>query len=295
MLPIVPGYFGAEQGDERRLAAEAQAVGFPLLIKAVAGGGGKGMRIVRNAGEVPAALASARGEAERAFGDGRVMLERFIERARHVEVQVIADAHGHCLHLLERDCSLQRRHQKVIEEAPAPGISQALRERLHAYAVAGARAVAYENAGTMEFVVDGEECFFLEMNTRLQVEHPVTEMILGIDLVEWQLRIAAGEPLPLKQDEVRGVGHAFEARLYAEDPRRNFPAHERQIADELSWPCADAHVRIDAGFAAGDTVGIHYDALLAKFIVSGGSDRSRPTALARLAREPRGYVAASKA
>jgi acetyl/propionyl-CoA carboxylase alpha subunit len=182
-VPVVPGYFGAEQ-DERRLAHEAQAVGFPLLIKAVAGGGGKGMRIVRVAQELPAALAAARGEAERAFGDARVMLERFIERARHVEVQIIADAHGHCLHLLERDCSLQRRHQKVIEEAPAPAISAALRTRLHAYAVAGARAVGYENAGTMEFVVDGAECFFLEMNTRLQVEHPVTEMILGIDLVE---------------------------------------------------------------------------------------------------------------
>ena len=278
-VPVVPGYFGTEQGDER-LLREAQGVGFPLLIKAVAGGGGKGMRIVREAGEVIAALASARGEAERAFGDGRVMLERFIERARHVEVQVIADAHGHCLHLLERDCSLQRRHQKVIEEAPAPGISQALRARLHAYAVAGARAVGYENAGTMEFVVDGEECFFLEMNTRLQVEHPVTEMILGIDLVEWQLRIASGEPLPLTQEEVRASGHAFEARLYAEDPRRGFLPTSGRLS-ELIWPEPSAHVRIDAGFAAGDTVGIHYDALLAKLIVVAAD---RDSALARLAR-----------
>ena len=278
-VPVVPGYFGIEQADER-LAREAQAVGFPLLIKAVAGGGGKGMRIVREAAEVTAALASARGEAERAFGDGRVMLERFIERARHVEVQVIADAHGHCLHLLERDCSLQRRHQKVIEEAPAPAISQALRARLHAYAVAGARAVGYENAGTMEFVVDGEECFFLEMNTRLQVEHPVTEMILGIDLVEWQLRIAAGEALPVTQEEVRARGHAFEARLYAEDPRRGFLPTSGRI-NELIWPKQSAHVRIDAGIAAGDTVGIDYDALLAKLIVVAAD---REGALAELAR-----------
>ena len=278
-VPVVPGYFGTEQGDER-LAREAQAVGFPLLIKAVAGGGGKGMRIVREAAEVPAALASARGEAERAFGDGRVMLERFIERARHVEVQVFADAHGHCLHLLERDCSLQRRHQKVIEEAPAPGLSQALRARLHAYAVAGARAVGYENAGTMEFVVDGEECFFLEMNTRLQVEHPVTEMILGIDLVEWQLRIACGEALPLTQDEVRASGHAFEARLYAEDPRRGFLPTSGRLS-ELVWPAPSTRVRIDAGIAAGDSVGIHYDALLAKLIVTAGD---RDAALAELSR-----------
>ena len=265
-VPIVPGYFGAEQ-DEERLAAKAQALGFPLLIKALAGGGGKGMRIVREPSEFSAALASARGEAERSFGDSRVMLEHFIERARHVEVQVIADRHGNCLHLLERDCSLQRRHQKVIEEAPAPGLSAALRARLHSWAVAGARAVDYENAG-----------FFLEMNTRLQVEHPVTEMILGIDLVEWQLRIAAGEPLPLKQDEVRGVGHAFEARLYAEDPRRNFLPTSGKL-QTLSWPCGDVRLRIDAGVVQGDTLGVHYDALLAKIIV-GGSDRA--DALARL-------------
>jgi 3-methylcrotonyl-CoA carboxylase alpha subunit len=278
-VPIVPGYFGAEQ-DERRLAHEAQALGFPLLIKAVAGGGGKGMRIVRVAQELPAALAAARGEAERAFGDARVMLERFIERARHIEVQIIADAHGHCLHLLERDCSLQRRHQKVIEEAPAPAISAALRARLHAYAVAGARAVGYENAGTMEFVADSAECFFLEMNTRLQVEHPVTEMILGIDLVEWQLRVAAGEALPLTQDEVRGSGHAFEARLYAEDARRGFLPTSGTLT-ELAWPATGARVRIDAGVAAGDRVGTHYDALLAKLIVTAGE---RAEALSELAR-----------
>jgi 3-methylcrotonyl-CoA carboxylase alpha subunit len=282
-VPVVSGYFGAEQ-DERHLAREAQAVGFPLLIKAVAGGGGKGMRVVREAAALPEALAAARGEAERAFGDGRVMLERFIEHARHIEVQIIADRHGHCLHLLERDCSLQRRHQKVIEEAPAPAISQALRARLHGYAVAGARAVGYENAGTMEFVADAEECFFLEMNTRLQVEHPVTEMILGIDLVEWQLRIAAGEALPLTQDEVRARGHAFEARLYAEDPRRGF-LPTSGVLTSLVWPAQDAQVRIDTGVAAGDRVGIHYDAMLAKIIVAG---TSREDALAQLARALQG-------
>jgi 3-methylcrotonyl-CoA carboxylase alpha subunit len=278
-VPVVPGYFGAEQ-DERRLTHEARAVGFPLLIKAVAGGGGKGMRIVRDAGELPAQLASARGEAERAFGDARVMLERFLEHARHVEVQIIADRHGNCLHLLERDCSLQRRHQKVIEEAPAPELSSALRTRLHGYAVAGARAVGYENAGTMEFVVAAEECFFLEMNTRLQVEHPVTEMILGIDLVEWQLRIAAGETLPLQQDEVRARGHAFEARVYAEDPRRGFLPTSGKL-QALAWPKHSARVRIDAAVEAGDQVGTHYDALLAKLIVIG---RDRGDALAQLQR-----------
>jgi 3-methylcrotonyl-CoA carboxylase alpha subunit len=282
-VPVVPGYFGAEQ-DEQHLARQAQALGFPLLIKAVAGGGGKGMRIVREAAALADGLAAARGEAERSFGDGRVMLERFIERARHIEVQVIADRHGHCLHLLERDCSLQRRHQKVIEEAPAPGISNALRARLHSYAVAGARAVGYENAGTVEFVADGEECFFLEMNTRLQVEHPVTEMILGIDLVEWQLRIAAGEALPLTQDEVRARGHSFEARLYAEDPRRGF-LPTSGVLRTLVWPAQGDRVRIDAGVAEGDRVGIHYDAMLAKIIVVG---ESREEALAHLVQALRG-------
>jgi 3-methylcrotonyl-CoA carboxylase alpha subunit len=278
-VPVVPGYFGAEQ-DDVRLAHEAQAVGFPLLIKAVAGGGGKGMRIVRAVSEFAAGLAAARGEAERAFGDARVMLERFIERARHVEVQIIADRHGNCLHLLERDCSLQRRHQKVMEEAPAPDLSSALRTRLHAYAVAGARAVAYENAGTMEFVVAGEECFFLEMNTRLQVEHPVTEMILGVDLVEWQLRIAAGEALPLAQEAIRAQGHAFEARLYAEDPRRGF-LPTSGVLQELTWPAASARVRIDAAVVAGDRVETFYDALLAKLIVLGADRADALTQLAR--------------
>jgi 3-methylcrotonyl-CoA carboxylase alpha subunit len=266
-VPIVPGYLG-EQQDEATLLREAQRIGFPLLIKAVAGGGGKGMRVVRTPAEFSAALASARGEAERAFGDDRVMLERYIEHARHVEVQVIADRHGNCLHLFERDCSLQRRYQKIIEEAPAPGLSPQLRSRLHAAAVAAARAVNYENAGTIEFVVGGEEFYFLEMNTRLQVEHPVTELILGIDLVEWQLRVARGEALPA-QDTLRPTGHAFEARIYAEDPRRSFLPTGGRLR-ELVWP---AGVRVDAGVEAGDRVDTDYDALLAKLIV-GGSDRA---------------------
>jgi 3-methylcrotonyl-CoA carboxylase alpha subunit len=284
-VPIVPGYFGAAQEDAL-LSAEAAKVGYPLLIKAVAGGGGKGMRVVRAPGDFAAALSAARGEAERSFGDARVMLERYIEHARHVEVQVLADRHGNCLHLLERDCSLQRRYQKVIEEAPAPDLAPETRSRLHAAAVAAARAVGYENAGTVEFVVDGREFFFLEMNTRLQVEHPVTEMILGLDLVELQLRVAAGEKLTLKQDEIRPHGHAFEARVYAEDPRRNFLPSGGRVR-ELQWPQAANTVRVDAAVAAGDRVVIDYDALLAKLIV-WGNDRGQALAgLRRALRECR--------
>jgi 3-methylcrotonyl-CoA carboxylase alpha subunit len=284
-VPIVPGYFGAAQEDAL-LAAEAVKVGYPLLIKAVAGGGGKGMRVVRAPGDFAAALGAARGEAERSFGDARVMLERYIEHARHVEVQVLADRHGNCLHLLERDCSLQRRYQKVIEEAPAPDLAQETRSRLHAAAVAAARAVGYENAGTVEFVVDGKEFFFLEMNTRLQVEHPVTEMILGLDLVELQLRVAAGEKLTLKQDEIRPHGHAFEARIYAEDPRRNFLPSGGRVR-ELQWPQAANTVRVDAAVAAGDRVVIDYDALLAKLIVWGGDRQQALAVLRRALRECR--------
>jgi len=261
-VPVVPGYLGESQ-DPAALAREADRVGYPLLVKAVAGGGGKGMRVVRSAAEFAGALAAAKGEAERAFGDGRVMLERYIEHARHVEVQVIADGHGNTLHLLERDCSLQRRYQKIIEEAPAPGLSAALRKRLHEAAVAAARAVQYRNAGTVEFVVDGEDFFFLEMNTRLQVEHPITEAILGLDLVELQLRVAAGEALSLKQDDIKASGHAFEARIYAEDPRRNFLPTGGRVR-ELTWP---AGVRVDTAVAAGDRIVTDYDALMAKLIV----------------------------
>jgi 3-methylcrotonyl-CoA carboxylase alpha subunit len=269
-VPVVPGYFGEHQ-DDAFLAAEAGRIGYPLLVKAVAGGGGKGMRVVRSANELTMALAAARGEAERAFGNARVMLERLIERARHVEVQVIADRHGNCLHLLERDCSLQRRYQKVIEEGPAPGLSATLRAQLHAAAVAAARAVQYENAGTVEFVVDGDEFFFLEMNTRLQVEHPVTEMIAGFDLVELQLRIAAGEPLGFEQEDVSARGHAFEARIYAEDPRRAFlPTAGRLRA--LIWPEHSESVRVDSAVDEGDRVVTDYDALLAK-LITWGADR----------------------
>ena len=275
-VPVVPGYLGERQ-DEPTLMREAERVGYPLLVKAIAGGGGKGMRVVRARDELSAALAAASGEAVRAFGDGRVMLERYIERARHVEVQVIGDSHGNMLHLLERDCSLQRRYQKIIEEAPAPGLSAALRKRLHDAAVAAARAVDYRNAGTIEFVVHGEEFFFLEMNTRLQVEHPVTEAILGLDLVELQLRVAAGEALSISQNTITSAGHAFEARLYAEDPRRNFlPAGGR--VRELTWP---ARVRIDAAVEKGDRVVTDYDALLAKLIVHAAN---RELALVELQR-----------
>jgi len=263
-VPVVPGYLGERQ-DEATLIREAKRVGFPLLVKAVAGGGGKGMRVVPAAADLPVALAAARGEAERAFGNGRVMLERYIERARHVEVQVIADSQGNTLHLLERDCSLQRRYQKIIEEAPAPDLAAAVRARLHEAAVAAARAVQYENAGTVEFVVDGEEFFFLEMNTRLQVEHPITEAVLGLDLVELQLRVAAGEPLQIKQADIQARGHAFEARVYAEDPRRSFLPTGGRVR-KLSWP---AGVRIDAAVEQGDRIVTDYDALLAKLIVHG--------------------------
>ena len=264
-VPVVPGWQGEDQSDAT-LEREAAGVGFPLLVKAIAGGGGKGMRVARSAAEVPAALSAARGEASRAFGDARLLLERYIESPRHVEVQVIADRHGKCLHLFERDCSLQRRYQKVIEECPAPGLSPALRERLYGAAVRAAQAVGYENAGTVEFIVAGEEGWFLEMNTRLQVEHPVTEAVLGIDLVEWQLRVAAGEALPAQPAAPRG--HAFEARVYAEDPRHGYlPAGGR--VEVLRWPERD--VRVDAAVEQGDRVVTDYDALLAKVIVHGAS------------------------
>ena len=266
-VPLVPGYHGDDQ-DAAQLAAHAAAVGFPVLIKASAGGGGKGMRIVESAGEFRAALEGARREALKAFGDERVLLERYLRRPRHVEIQVFADQHGECIHLHERDCSIQRRHQKIIEEAPAPGLSPAMRERMGAAAVTAARAVGYEGAGTVEFIVADGEFYFMEMNTRLQVEHPVTEMITGLDLVEWQIRVAAGEPLPLSQAAVRSSGHAVEARIYAEDPEREFLPSTGTIA-HLRWPQAEPAVRIDSGIRQGDAVTVHYDPLLAKLIVHG--------------------------
>jgi 3-methylcrotonyl-CoA carboxylase alpha subunit len=281
-VPVLPGYDGEDQTDGV-LEAEALRLGFPLLVKPTAGGGGKGMRIVRSAGELSAALAGARREAAKAFGDPRLLLERFVEKGRHVEIQVFADRHGDAVHLFERDCSLQRRHQKVIEEAPAPGLEPVTREAMGAAAVAAARAVGYVGAGTVEFLYDGRGFYFLEMNTRLQVEHPVTEMITGLDLVEWQLRIADGERLPLSQAQLTRRGHAVEARLYAEDPERGFLPSTGRIA-RLRFPTEDAHLRVDAGVGEGDEVTIHYDPMIAK-LIAWGADRLEALDRLRLALE----------
>ena len=278
-VPLLPGYHGERQ-DAHFLADQANRIGFPLMIKAVSGGGGRGMRIVSRADEFAAALDAARQEAASAFGDDRVLLERYLTDPRHIEVQVFADRHGNAIHLFERDCSVQRRHQKVIEEAPAPGLDSDRRAAMGRAAVAAARAVGYEGAGTVEFVANADGFFFLEMNTRLQVEHPVTEMITGFDLVEWQLRVAAGEPLPVAQDAVRIDGHAIEARIYAEDPERDFaPSIGRLALFRIPEPTRD--VRIDTGFATGDAVSAHYDAMLAKLICRGAT---REAALATLRR-----------
>ena len=279
-VPLVPGYYGAEQGLEA-LAAEAQRIGFPVLVKASAGGGGRGMRIVRTAGEFGAALASAQREAASAFGDPSVLLEKYIEAPRHIEVQIFGDRHGNLVHLFERDCSLQRRHQKVIEEAPAVQLSAAQRKVLFDSALAAGRAVHYLGAGTVEFVVDAQgEIYFIEMNTRLQVEHPVTEAITGLDLVEWQLRVAAGEPLPRAQHEIQQHGHAVEVRVYAEDPDLDFRPSTGRIA-HLRFPPAAPGVRIDTGVSAGDAVSPFYDAMVAKIIATG---EDRAGALQRMAR-----------
>ena len=240
-VPCAPGYLGDEQSDER-LSAEAATLGLPLLVKAVAGGGGRGMRLVQSMAELPAALAGARREADSAFGDGRLMLEKLIENGRHIEIQIFADAHGNAIHLGERDCTAQRRRQKVIEESPSPIVNAALREAMGRDAVAAALAVGYQGAGTVEFIVDAElKHYFLEMNTRLQVEHPVTECVTGLDLVEWQLRIAAGEPLPLRQEQVRFSGHAIEARLYAEDPYDDFKPQTGRVVGWAARRGADSH------------------------------------------------------
>ncbi len=261
-VPVLPGYHGEAQ-DAAVLAEQAERVGFPLVIKAISGGGGRGMRVVRAAPDFAACLAAAQQEARSSFGDARVLIERYLDRPRHVEVQVFADTHGHAVHLFERDCSAQRRHQKVIEEAPAPGLDAMQRDAMGEAAVAAARAAGYVGAGTVEFVLGGEHFWFLEMNTRLQVEHPVTECVTGFDLVEWQLRIAAGETLPASGSQITLHGHAMEARLYAEDPARGFaPAAGRLAAFRMS---RDA--RVDTGYAAGDAVGTQYDAMLAKVIV----------------------------
>jgi len=281
-VPVLPGYDGADQSDAALTTAAVQ-VGFPLLVKPTAGGGGKGMRIVRAAAELLEALASARREAAKSFGDDRLLLERFVEVGRHVEIQIFADSHGNAVHLFERDCSLQRRHQKVIEEAPAPGLSDATRTAMGEAAVAAARAVAYEGAGTVEFLYDGSGFYFLEMNTRLQVEHPVTEMITGIDLVEWQLRVACGESLPLKQQEITRNGHAVEARLYAEDPARGFLPSTGTLS-RLRFPAQLEHVRVDAGVEQGDSVTVHYDPMIAK-IIAWAPDRGSAIDRLRVALE----------
>ncbi len=282
-VPIVPGYHGGDQTPDG-LAREAERIGYPILIKARAGGGGKGMRRVATASEFAAALAAAQREALASFADDHVIIERFVSKPRHIEVQVFADAHGNALHVFERDCSLQRRHQKVIEEAPAPGISQDMRAVMGEAAVKAARAVGYQGAGTVEFIVDAsaglslDRFYFMEMNTRLQVEHPVTEAITGHDLVDWQFRVAAGELFELKQSDLMIRGHAFEARLYAEDAERDFvPATGR--LRHLRLP--ERQVRVDTGVREGDEISPYYDPMIAKLIVHGPT---RHSALKRLAR-----------
>ncbi|MFO1321110.1 MAG: acetyl/propionyl/methylcrotonyl-CoA carboxylase subunit alpha [Burkholderiales bacterium] len=277
-VPLVPGYHGESQ-DPALLASEAERIGYPVLIKASAGGGGKGMRIVEAPAQLAEAVASAKREAASSFGDDRLLIEKYLTRPRHVELQVFADTQGNCVHLFERDCSVQRRHQKVVEEAPAPGMTAQRRRLMGSAAVAAARAVDYVGAGTVEFILDASgEFYFMEMNTRLQVEHPVTEMITGLDLVEWQLRVAAGEPLPLTQEQVTMRGHAVEVRVYAEDPARGFlPAIGR--LEHLREPLPSPHVRVDTGVREGDTIGVNYDPMIAKLICW---DVDRDAALRRL-------------
>ncbi|WP_243020856.1 acetyl/propionyl/methylcrotonyl-CoA carboxylase subunit alpha [Simplicispira sedimenti] len=285
-VPLVPGYHGANQ-DAALLQAEADRIGYPVLIKASAGGGGKGMRAVDKAEDFAAALASCKREAINSFGDDAVLIEKYVQRPRHIEIQVFGDTHGNYVYLFERDCSVQRRHQKVLEEAPAPGMTPEMRAQMGLAAVAAARAVHYVGAGTVEFIVeqrpDGSmNFFFMEMNTRLQVEHPVTEAITGQDLVEWQLRVAAGEPLPLQQDELRITGHAIEARICAENPDNNFLPATGQLAVYGLPDCVAFErgaVRVDSGVRQGDAISPFYDSMVAKLIVHGDT---REQALARL-------------
>ncbi len=272
--PVVPGYLGDNQ-DSDVLSAKAQELGFPLLIKASAGGGGRGMRRVDDAQGFGAALDGARREANAAFGDDRVLLERLIQAPKHIEVQVLGDIHGNVVYLFERDCSTQRRHQKVVEEAPAPTVSQRLRTTMGEAAVRAARAIDYVGAGTVEFIMEDENFYFMEMNTRLQVEHPVTEAILGLDLVELQLRVATGEPLPFVQDDLQIEGHAIEVRIYAENPKRNFLPSSGKL-HHVAWP---EGVRVDAGVETGSDVPVHYDPMMAKIIAHAPD---RPAAIAAL-------------
>jgi len=285
-VPVVPGYTGADQ-DPALLAREAQRIGFPLMIKAAHGGGGKGMRIVRNAGEFSANLESCQREAKNAFGRDRVLLERYIQTPRHIEFQIFGDRHGNVIHLNERECSAQRRYQKVLEETPSPFLTTQLRTRMGDAAIAAGRALGYVNAGTVEFIVgadaqqSGSDFYFMEINTRLQVEHPVTEMVLHQDLVELQLRVAAGEALPgslMRNKSVPADGHAIELRLYAEDPQQGFLPGSGKL-ERLRLPAPDEHVRVDAGVIEGDSVTIFYDPMIAKLIVW---DRTRAEALQRM-------------
>ena len=285
-VPVTPGYMGDDQSLER-LRREAEATGYPVLIKAVAGGGGKGMRKVDAPAEFEAALASCRREALASFGDDKVLIEKYVTRPRHIEVQVFADSHGNGVHMFERDCSLQRRHQKVIEEAPAPGMDEVTREAVCSAAVRAALAVGYVGAGTVEFIADGSEglrpdrIWFMEMNTRLQVEHPVTEMITGLDLVEWQLRVASGEPLPLTQDQIQIKGHAIEARLYAENPATGFLPSTGPLTH---FRLPHEGLRIDSAVEEGGEVTPFYDPMIAKLIVHRSSRQAAAAALAKACR-----------
>lgn len=278
-VPLVPGYYGDNQ-DTEFLKAEAEKIGYPVLIKAAFGGGGKGMRVVEHAKDFISALEGAKREAKAGFGNDLVLLERYVTKPRHVEVQVFADNHGNCVYLGDRDCSLQRRHQKVIEEAPAPGLSDSLRKEMGEAAVRCAQAINYRGAGTVEFLLCGDEFFFMEMNTRLQVEHPVTEMVTGVDLVSWQINVAAGGKLPLSQADIQLQGHSFEARIYAEDPSNDFIPCSGRI-DALFTPTESEFVRIDTGIAAGDEISPFYDPMIAKLIVH---DDNREAALGRLSK-----------
>ncbi|KVA72696.1 3-methylcrotonyl-CoA carboxylase [Burkholderia ubonensis] len=283
-VPLVPGYHGDEQ-DAALLHREADAIGYPVLLKASAGGGGKGMRVVERSDDFPAALASCQREAASSFGNDRVLIEKYLTRPRHVEVQVFGDTHGNTVYLFDRDCSVQRRHQKVLEEAPAPGLPDEVRRAMGEAAVAAARAVRYVGAGTVEFIMTGDAFYFMEMNTRLQVEHPVTEMVTGLDLVEWQLRVAAGEPLPLQQAQLHVSGHAIEARLYAENPARGFlpstgTLKHLRLPDGVEF-ATGAPVRVDSGVREGDAITPFYDPMIAKLIVHGAD---REEALGRMMR-----------
>ena len=277
-VPLVPGYHGDDQSESNLINA-AEAIGFPVLLKATAGGGGKGMRIINSAAEFPELLLSCKREAKSSFSDDEVLVEKYLTKPRHVEIQIFADNHGNTVHLFERDCSVQRRHQKVIEEAPAPGLSDQVRADMGAVAIKAAQAINYAGAGTVEFLYDEDGSFyFMEMNTRLQVEHPVTEMITGIDLVEWQLLVANDQVLPLQQSDIQCHGHAFEVRIYAEDPNNDFLPATGNIV-HLNQPDESDHVRLDTGIRQGDEVSIYYDPMIAKLIVW---ERDRNTALARL-------------